>query len=192
MLAGHAWLALLYTGSSLLLVKQVWVGGAGLTPEKLFLRLSRRCTYAWGEQPAVKRSGFWLIVFSKPRLKSAVLQVVTGKRSASAAPLPHRTKPMIYYAIYLKGLHNSTGYLDVALESDELMKDYQNYLDMGIKTHKSYPIADPGKRGAMIEAKSSRFVVNLSEIMAISVVYPAPAEPPLQRGSGDIPNTVAF
>ena len=99
---------------------------------------------------------------------------------------------MIYYTIYLKGLHNSTGYLDVALESDELLKDYQNYLDMGIKTHKSYPIVDPGKRGAMIEANASRFVVNLTEIMAITVIHPAPTELPPPRSSGEIPSTVAY
>lgn len=99
---------------------------------------------------------------------------------------------MIYYTIYLKGLHNSTGYLDVALASDELLKDYQNYLDMGIKTHKSYPIVDPGKRGAMIEANASRFVVNLTEIMAITVIHPAPAELPPPRSTGEIPNSVAY
>lgn len=99
---------------------------------------------------------------------------------------------MIYFTIYLKGLHNSTGYLDVALEGDELLKDYQNYLDMGIKSHKSYPIADPGKRGAMIETKASRFVVNLSDIMAITVIHPAPVEPPLARSKGEIPNSVAY
>lgn len=99
---------------------------------------------------------------------------------------------MIYYTIYLKGLHNSTGYLDVALESDELLKDYQNYLDMGIKSHKTYPIADPGKRGAMIETKASRFVVNLSEIMAITIIHPAPVEPPTPRSVDDIPSSVAY
>ena len=99
---------------------------------------------------------------------------------------------MIYFTIYLKGLHTSTGYVDVALENDDLLKDYQNYLDMGIKTHKSYPIADPGKRGAMIEAKASRFVVNLTEIMAITVIHPAPAEPTPPRSGDEIPRSVAY
>ena len=99
---------------------------------------------------------------------------------------------MIYFTIYLKGLHTSTGYVDVALENDDLLKDYQNYLDMGIKTHKSYPIADPGKRGAMIEAKASRFIVNLTEIMAITIIHPVAAEPTTPRTGDEIPRSVAY
>ena len=75
---------------------------------------------------------------------------------------------MTYYTIYMKGLHNSTGYIDVALENDELFKDYLAYLDMGMKAHKTYPIADPGKPGG----KAGKFAVNLSDISAITVLHP--------------------
>ena len=80
---------------------------------------------------------------------------------------------MIYYAIYLKGLHNSTGYIDVALENDELMKDFLAFLDMGMKAHRTYTIADPGKAGLKAPTKASKFAVNLSDIMAITVVQPS-------------------
>lgn len=96
---------------------------------------------------------------------------------------------MIYYTIYLKGLHNSTGYVDVALESDDLLKDYQNFLDMGIKAHKAYPIADPGNPEARSEPPAGKFVVNLSDIMAITVV-PPPVE--AKRRTAETPPTVAY
>ena len=80
---------------------------------------------------------------------------------------------MIYYAIYLKGLHNTTGYIDVALESDELMKDFLAFLDMGLKAHRTYTIADPGKPAVKAGNKAGKFAVNLSDIMAITVVQPS-------------------
>ena len=96
---------------------------------------------------------------------------------------------MIYFTIYLKGLHNSTGYVDVALESDDLLKDYQNFLDMGIKAHKAYPIANPGAPDARAEPPVGKFVVNLSDIMAITVVPPSVAA---KRRTVEIPPTVAY
>ena len=45
---------------------------------------------------------------------------------------------MIYYTIFVKGLNNSTGYIDVALSDDQLLKDFMQYLDIGIKPHRTY------------------------------------------------------
>jgi len=76
---------------------------------------------------------------------------------------------MIYYTIYVKGLNNQTGYIDVALESDQLQKDYLMFLDIGLKAHTSYPIANPaGSRG-----KSGHFVIDLACIAAITLNLPS-------------------
>ncbi len=75
---------------------------------------------------------------------------------------------MIYYTIYVKGLHNQTGYIDVALEDEQLMKDFQIYLDIGIKPHKGYKMANVvGSRG-----KSGHFAIDMSNIAAITVNVP--------------------
>jgi hypothetical protein len=75
---------------------------------------------------------------------------------------------MLYYTIYMKGLQNGSGYIDVALESDDLLKDYTAYLDMGMKNQKTYNLVDPGKTGK----RPGRFAVSLSDIIAITIAYP--------------------
>ena len=75
---------------------------------------------------------------------------------------------MIYYTIYVKGLNNQTGYIDVALEDDVLLKDYMIFLDIGLKAHRAYQIADvAGARG-----KSGQFIIDLACIAAITLNLP--------------------
>ena len=75
---------------------------------------------------------------------------------------------MLYYSIYVKNLHNSTGYIDISLLDDQLMRDYQQFLDVGLKTHKAYKMATPeGTDG------EGNFAINLSDIIAITVIPPA-------------------
>lgn len=75
---------------------------------------------------------------------------------------------MIYYTIYVKGLHNQTGYIDIALEDDQLLKDYCSFLDIGIKPHKPYNVADVGgSRG-----KTSSFAIDIETILAITINVP--------------------
>jgi len=75
---------------------------------------------------------------------------------------------MIYYTIYVKGIHNQTGYIDIALEDDQLMKDYLSYLDIGIKPHKPYPVSNlGGSRG-----KTSSFAIDIESITAITINIP--------------------
>ena len=74
---------------------------------------------------------------------------------------------MLYYTIYVKNLHNGTGYIDVGLEDDQLLKDFQHYLDVGLLTHKLYPLAQvAGTSG------SGWFTINLSEVAAVTVTPP--------------------
>ena len=75
---------------------------------------------------------------------------------------------MLYYSIYVKNLHNDTGYIDISLADDQLMRDYQQFLDVGLKAHKAYRLATP----AGTDGEGS-FAINLSEIIAITVVPPA-------------------
>lgn len=76
---------------------------------------------------------------------------------------------MIYYTIYVKGLNNQTGYIDVALEDDQLMKDYQIFLDIGLKAHKAYAVANvAGSKG-----KTGQFSIDLSCIAAITLNLPS-------------------
>ena len=76
---------------------------------------------------------------------------------------------MLYYTIYVKGLNNQTGYIDVALEDETLLKDYMIFLDIGLKAHKPYQIADvAGSRG-----KSGQFTIDLSCIAAITLNHPS-------------------
>jgi hypothetical protein len=75
---------------------------------------------------------------------------------------------MLYYTIYVKGLNNQTGYIDVALEDDQLFKDYLIFLDIGLKAHKPYPIAAvAGSRG-----QSGQFIIDLACIAAITLNLP--------------------
>ena len=76
---------------------------------------------------------------------------------------------MIYYTIYLKNLFNSTGYIDVALENDELMNDYLQFLDFGMKARKTYKICNP----ASSRGQPSTFAINLAEIAAITTTLPS-------------------
>ena len=76
---------------------------------------------------------------------------------------------MLYYTIYVKGLNNQTGYIDVALEDDQLVKDYLIFLDIGLKAHKSYPIASvTGGQG-----KAGQFIIDLAVIAAITLNSPS-------------------
>jgi len=72
---------------------------------------------------------------------------------------------MLYYTIYVKGLNNQTGYIDVALEDDVLLKDYQIFLDIGLKAHKPYPIANLGAG----KGKAGQFIIDLATIAAITL-----------------------
>ena len=76
---------------------------------------------------------------------------------------------MLYYSIYVKNLHNSTGYIDISLADDQLMRDYQQYLDVGLKAHRPYRMATP--EGT--PDGEGNFAINISEIIAITVVPPA-------------------
>jgi hypothetical protein len=76
---------------------------------------------------------------------------------------------MLYYTIYVKGLNNQTGYIDVALEDDQLIKDYLIFLDIGLKAHKPYPIASvTGGQG-----KPGQFIIDLAVIAAITLNAPS-------------------
>jgi hypothetical protein len=75
---------------------------------------------------------------------------------------------MLYYTIYVKGLNNQTGYIDVALENDQLLKDYLIFLDIGLKAHKPYPIAAV----AGTPAKGGQFIIDLACIAAITLNTP--------------------
>ena len=75
---------------------------------------------------------------------------------------------MLYYTIYVKNLNNSTGYIDVSLADDQLMKDFQTFLDVNIRPHKSYKLATPAGTDG-----EGAFAINLSEVIGITVVPPA-------------------
>jgi hypothetical protein len=75
---------------------------------------------------------------------------------------------MIYYTIYIKNLSNGTGYIDVALDDDQLLKDYLQFLDIGMKAHRSYRVVNAaGAKGA-----SGLFSLNLSDVSAITTINP--------------------
>jgi len=79
---------------------------------------------------------------------------------------------MIYYTIYVKNLHNDTGYIDLALDDDQLLKDFKQYLDCNIKPDRSYTItAPPGAEGKPVQSAGA-FVINLAEVTAISIMKP--------------------
>lgn len=84
---------------------------------------------------------------------------------------------MIYYTIYVKGLHNQTGYIDIALQSDRLLKDYLSYLDIGLKPHKPYEVADVGGS----TGKTSSFAIDIETISAITVNVPEDHEEPREQ-----------
>ena len=75
---------------------------------------------------------------------------------------------MIYYSVYVKNLSNGTGYVDVALEDDQLLKDFLQFLDIGIRSHRTYPLSNPGgSRGI-----DGPVAINLAEVIAITVTSP--------------------
>jgi hypothetical protein len=75
---------------------------------------------------------------------------------------------MVYYTIYMKNLYNGTGYIDIALETDQLLKDYLQFLDIGLRTHKTYAVATASSP----DAGPGSFAINLADIAAITVVPP--------------------
>src|SRR5262245_54085383 len=76
---------------------------------------------------------------------------------------------MIYYSIYVKGLNNGMGYIDVAMEDDQLLKDFEQYLDIGVRPHRSYKLAPtPGTPDA-----GGLFTVNMAEVTAITTIFKA-------------------
>ena len=77
---------------------------------------------------------------------------------------------MIYYTIYVKGLQNSTGYIDVALADDQLLKDYLQFLDIGIRPNRAYVIKNsPGGAEKHI-ANTGTFAINLSDVTALTAL----------------------
>ena len=77
---------------------------------------------------------------------------------------------MVYYTIYIKNLHNTTGYIDLCLADEQLLHDYLQYLDIGVKSHKSYQMVNPGDPND----SSGRFAVDLHDIAALTVMPPKP------------------
>jgi len=72
---------------------------------------------------------------------------------------------IVYYRIYLKNLHNGAGYIDVGLDGEQLLKDYLQYLDIGVRGCRSYTIPNPtGTAG-----NSGALAVNFADITAISI-----------------------
>ena len=76
---------------------------------------------------------------------------------------------MIYYTIYVKGLNNQTGYIDVALADDQLLRDYLIFLDIGLKAHKPYQIATV----AGPQSKGGQFIIDLACIAALTLNTPS-------------------
>ncbi len=75
---------------------------------------------------------------------------------------------MVYFTVYLKNLNNSTGYVDTALADDQLMRDYLQFLDIGVKAHRAYAVVD----GAANDAPVGVFAVNLADVAAITATVP--------------------
>ena len=73
----------------------------------------------------------------------------------------------VYYTIYLKGLANGSGYLDVALADEQLFKDYLQYLDVGIKPVRKYVVTMPPTARGKPVASTGLFAINLSEVAAM-------------------------
>jgi hypothetical protein len=79
---------------------------------------------------------------------------------------------MIYYTIYVRNLHNDTGYIDVALTDDQLLRDFTQFLDCGIKPDRTYAMAAPtGAQGRPV-LSTGTFAINLAEVVAISITKP--------------------
>ena len=85
---------------------------------------------------------------------------------------------MVYFTVYLKQLSNDTGYIDVGLIDDQLMKDYLTYLDIGMKSHRTYRLANP----ANPEGDGGLFAIDLTSIAAITLSPPVSHRPPARPG----------
>ncbi len=83
---------------------------------------------------------------------------------------------MLYYTIYVKGLNNGTGYIDVALADDQLLKDYITVLDVGLRPVRSYVVTTPAKTQGKPVASTGVFVLNLADVTGITVIAPAMQE----------------
>ena len=77
---------------------------------------------------------------------------------------------MIYYTIFVKGLNNSTGYIDVALGDDQLLKDFMQFIDIGIKPTRTYVMAATPKSGTKGTATTGVFALNLGDVTAITAL----------------------
>ena len=79
---------------------------------------------------------------------------------------------MLYYTIYVKGLSNGTGYIDVALSDDQLLRDYLQYLDVGIKPHRTYVLMNPPNAAVKDAGATGVFTIDLTNVTAVSVLKP--------------------
>lgn len=79
---------------------------------------------------------------------------------------------MLYYTIYLKNLNNGTGYIDIALADDQLLKDYMQLLDVNVKPCHYYDLAVPPDTNGQPISSVGKFIINLSEVTAITTVTP--------------------
>lgn len=87
---------------------------------------------------------------------------------------------MIYYTIYMKQLRNSTGYIDIGLQDDQLLKDFEQYLDIGVRSHRRYKLADT----AGTPTGGGYFSVDMAEVTAITAMYRDPPVGGQTRGRG--------
>lgn len=85
-----------------------------------------------------------------------------------ATPKAFTSLLMVYFTVYLKNLNNSTGYVDTALADDQLMRDYLQFLDIGVKAHRAYAVVD----GAANDAPVGVFAVNLADVAALTATVP--------------------
>ena len=94
---------------------------------------------------------------------------------------------MLYYTIYIKNLNNGTGYIDIALTNDQLLKDYMQLLDVNVKPCHYYEMASmPNAHGNPV-LPNGKFAINLADVTAISAVQADPrfsAAPPAANPPG--------
>lgn len=79
---------------------------------------------------------------------------------------------MLYYTIYVRNLNNGTGYIDVALADEQLLRDFVQTLDVNVKPVRTYPMATPSDERGKPVAEAGKFVINLSDVTAVSVTTP--------------------
>ena len=94
---------------------------------------------------------------------------------------------MVYFTVYLKNLNNSTGYVDTALADDQLMRDYLQFLDIGVKAHRAYAVVD----GAASDTPVGVFAVNLADVAAITATVPQQSNQPELFTAPEAPATKA-